>query len=536
MNIISLLDMVADTLGDRVASGPLADDFTYQRLFEDVGAFVGRIRQSESEYLLVCDENSRALHTALFAAAWAGVTYVPLNYRLTDKELRSLVNGTTPGLAVVGPGNTDRIMPSETTGDTISKQLTVVERTEITTTPNDAKAARPARSQRKVERTGTTTTPNDDRKPAKPGDWSADPDTVAVLLHTSGTSGPPKSALLRHKHLMSYVVGNKKFASASIDETHLLAVPPYHIASISAQLSQVYAGRRMVTLPRFNADAWIDLVKTENVTHVMLVPTMMARIVTTLENRAEKLLSIRFVSYGGGKPHHNIVTRALSLFPNADFFHAYGLTETSSTVALLGPDDHRMVLAGDDIAKKRLSSVGHPLPTLEVSIRDSDGFETAPGCAGEICVRGDQVSGEYRETGSRLDPEGWFKTHDVGYFDHDGYLYLLGRNDDIIIRGGENISPREVEEALLSHPCVTDAAAFGVDDLEWGEEIAAAIVTTPPEPTVNELRQLVKSRLRSSRVPSHFLFVEKLPYNKTGKLLRRVLKERYKSEVAETRR
>ena len=310
-----------------------------------------------------------------------------------------------------------------------------------------------------------------------------------------------------------------------------MAVPPYHIASVAAQLSQVYSGRRIVPLRRFDPDAWIDLVHAEGVTHAMLVPTMLARIVDALDRRGETLPSVRFVSYGGGKSHRAVVELALEVFPAAAFAHAYGLTETSSTVCVLSPGDHRRAAVSEDPdVRARLSSAGRPLPGVELSIRSDDGAEADVGAAGEIWVRGEQVSGEYTETGSLLDDDGWFRTRDRGHVDGAGYLWVHGRDDDIIVRGGENLSPGEIEDALLTHPSVADAAAFGVPSREWGEAVAVAVVARSPAPDADELRELVRARLRSSRVPSVVEFVDELPYNETGKLLRRVLRDGFAAE------
>ena len=171
------------------------------------------------------------------------------------------------------------------------------------------------------------------------------------------------------------------------------------------------------------------------------------------------------------------------MFPAAGFSHAYGLTETSSTVSVMGPDDHRRWAASDDPAERaRLTSAGRPLPGVEVSVRGRDGTTADTGAAGEIWVRGEQVAGEYSEGGSQLDADGWFYTRDSGHLDEDGYLWVHGRNDDIIIRGGENMSPGEIEDVLLTHPAVVAAAAFGVPSGEWGEEVAVCVVTRSGAP------------------------------------------------------
>ena len=223
-----------------------------------------------------------------------------------------------------------------------------------------------------------------------------------------------------------------------------------------------------------------------------------------------------------------VIERALDLFPITNFVNAYGLTETSSTISLLGPDDHRVAQYSDDpIEQQRLASVGRPLPGVEVQVRDDDGTVLGPGEVGEIFVRGEQVAGEYREKGSLLDADGWFPTRDGGFVDDDGYLFIQGRNDDVIIRGGENMSPGEIEDVAISHPGVRDAAAIGVPCREWGEKVVLLIVADGDAPDSDELDDLIRERLRSSRVPSHVEVVDELPYNETGKLLRRVLREQF---------
>ena len=163
---------------------------------------------------------------------------------------------------------------------------------------------------------------------------------------------------------------------------------------------------------------------------------------------------------------------------------------------------------------------------MEIEIRDEDGKVLPVGERGEIYVRGEQVSGEYRER-SALDAQGWFPTRDAGWLDAEGYLFLAGRADDVIVRGGENISPGEIEDVLLSHPAIADAAAVAVPSLEWGEAVGIAVVARAPHaaPSEDELKKLIRDRLRSSRVPERVAVLEALPYNEMGKLLRREVRK-----------
>ena len=223
----------------------------------------------------------------------------------------------------------------------------------------------------------------------------------------------------------------------------------------------------------------------------------------------------------------SVIERAMDMFPNVEFTNAYGLTETSSTICLLGPEDHRLSAASDEPAiRKRMISVGKPIGSVEIEIRDESGARLGRDQSGDIFVRGSQVSGEYLGVGSLLDDDGWFATRDKGYVDRDGYVFLEGRADDVIVRGGENISPGEIEDILLEHPAVREVAVVAVPDEQWGETVGAAVVVGEGASVAKpELQNWVKTHLRSSRVPAHILFVDELPFNEMGKIMRRTVKE-----------
>jgi acyl-CoA synthetase (AMP-forming)/AMP-acid ligase II len=361
------------------------------------------------------------------------------------------------------------------------------------------------------------------RKGAEPGEVPADAEGTALLLHTSGTTAAPKAAVLRHRHLTSYVIGTIEFGGAAPDEAVLVSVPPYHIAGVANLISNLYLGRRIVYLRQFDAAEWVSTARAEAITHAMVVPTMLARICDVLEAESERLPSLRAISYGGARTPATVLQRVMELLPDVDFTNAYGLTETSSTIAVLGPDDHRAARAGDPIAVNRLSSVGQVLPTVEIQVRGAEGV-LATGEPGEIWVRGEQVSGEYEGVENPLDGDGWFPTRDRGWVDADDYLFIEGRSDDTIIRGGENIAPAEIEEVLLRHPDVAQVAVVGLPDEAWGQRIAAVVV--PREGATcdaSALQEFARGSLRGSKTPEVVTFAEELPYTETGKLLRRTV-------------
>lgn len=488
MNIALILQMAADTLPDRIGLVCDGKRWSYGELFDAAKGAAELFVANNCQHVALLDESSEAAPIALFGAALAGIPYVPLNYRLADADLGKLLDRIKPAYVIGDVARTERLSQ----GHTCNPRSAFVE-------ASQAAAADASGEEREGE-------------------------GIAAQIFTSGTTGTPKAALLRHANLMGYILGTVEFMSAEEDDAQLVCVPPYHIAGISTLLSNMYAIRRIVMLPAFEPDAWLRLAAEEKATNAFLVPTMLARIIERMgDNAGAQLSSLKSIAYGGGRMPPELIEKAIGILPDTNFTNAYGLTETSSTVALLSPEDHREAFSSNDPkVRARLGSVGKPLPTIELEIRDEDGNVLPAGEAGEIYVRGEQVSGEYREK-SALDADGWFPTRDAGFLDDAGYLFLSGRADDVIVRGGENISPGEIEDVLATHPAIADSAAVGVPSVEWGEAVgvAVAIRAGHDHPTEDELKKLVKDRLRSSRVPEKIIFLAELPYNEMGKLLRR---------------
>ncbi len=498
MHVGMLLAMAADGMSDRVAVGSLQGGTTFGDLAVGAARVGAALAALPGDRVAMLDLNSPAVPLTLFGAAAAGKPFVPLNYRLADDRLCALAERTAPTILVAAADMAPRL-------DGVEGILVVThdELLAMAATPSGAEAAL----------------------------WEGDPDSIAVMLYTSGTTGEPKAAVLRHRNLASYVISTVEFTGAAADECALVSVPPYHVAAISGVLSTTYSGRRLVYLDTFDAAKWVGLAEREAVTHAMVVPTMLGRILDVVEDRgADRLRSLRSLSYGGGPMSAAVIERAVRLLPHVGFVNAYGLTETSSTVAVLGPDDHKVAFgSADPVVRARLGSVGRPLPSIELTIRDPLGAEVPTGFTGEIWARGEQVAGEYlgRPAGG---VDGWFATRDTGHLDDGGYLYVHGRLDDVIVRGGENLSPGEIEEVLLDHPSVAQAAVVGTPDPRWGEVVVAAVVLHPGAQTgPEELRSHVRERLRSTMTPERIEIRAELPFNETGKLLRRVLRDELSS-------
>jgi long-chain acyl-CoA synthetase len=498
MSISLLLEMAVSSNPDRTAI--VSDDtrLTTQQLSDLADGGAGIIAGTDAHHVVYVGVGGAMLPLLIFASARAGLAFTPINYRLSAEGIQALVRRLPEPLVVVDGRYRDMLG---------GVGQVVIDSDEFLAAARDA----------------------------APAAEFADPDAVAIVLFTSGTTSQPKAVELTHNNLTSYITGSVEFDSAEPDDAALICVPPYHIAGVSAALSNLYAGRKMVYLPTFDPQEWVRLINAEHVTTATVVPTMLDRIVTVLEDGDHELPSLRNLAYGGSKVGLPLVRRALELLPEVGFVNAYGLTETSSTIAVLTPDDHRQAHGAADAAVvKRLGSVGQPVPGIEVQIRDENGTVLGPGQTGELFVRGDQVSGRYTGVGSVLDAEGWFPTRDIATLDEEGYLFIGGRSDDTIIRGGENIAPAELEDVLIEHAHVHDVAVVGVEDPQWGQAIVAVVVPVAGiDPDPEELREHVRNHLRGSRTPDRVVFRDELPTNATGKVLRREIVEELRAAPAE---
>jgi acyl-CoA synthetase (AMP-forming)/AMP-acid ligase II len=487
MHLGLVLGMAAGGFGDRTAISAAGESITYQGLADRSWAASATFAERGVPSVVYLGSNHLAYPVALFGAAGAGIPFVPVNYRLGDDQLKAQL-AAHPGALVIHEGERRAFGDPELW---IPRQVFY-----------ESMAGRDA--------------------PEAP---EQDPEATCLLLYTSGTTSAPKAAVLRHRHLVSYLFTACDFGSAGDEEAALVAVPPYHIAGVANLLSNLYAGRRIVYLDRFDPGVWLETVREEQVTQAMVIPTMLARIVDHLGDAAGSgTPSLVALSYGGSRMPPPVLHRALELFSTTGFVNAYGLTETSSTIALLGPEDHRAALESSDPAvQARMGSVGRLLPGIELEVRSEDGEVLPAGSTGLLFLRGDQISGEYAGV-SLLDEDGWFPTRDKGHVDDEGYLFVEGRADDTIIRGGENIAPAEIEDVLLDHAGIVDAVVVGLPDDEWGQRLVGVVVLgEQAEVAEDELRELVRAKLRSSKTPEQIEFWDELPRTDTGKLLRRTV-------------
>ena len=501
MNLGSLLDLPSMIVPESVvlidASATEARTVTYEELRGAVSQAAGLLTSlgvTEGDRVGIFATNSTAFLEALFGASAIGATVVPMNYRAADEEVRHL-------LADSG----SKVLFSET------RYRDLVE------------SCRPDSLERVIYLDEDYAVLRDEAD-----EWplmaEVDDDDLATLLYTSGTTSLPKGVKLTHGALTGYIMGANDAADGSDLGRMILAAPLYHVAGLTSLLNALYSGRVTVVMSQFEADQWLELVDTHEATHAFLVPTMLARVLESDRLGSASLASLEALTYGAAPMPPAVIKRAIEMFPDSvGFSGAYGQTETTSTVAVLGPDDH---VLDDDQKLARLSSVGQVLDDVEVRIVDPEGTVLGPGEHGEVQLRTyramDGYWGSEEKTRVTIDDEGWVHTGDLGFLDDDNYLFLSGRSGDMIIRGGENIAPEEVEAVLYEHGDVLDAAVVGLQDDTWGERVVAAVVLRDGG-SLESINDHLKEHLAGFKRPEHIHVAEDLPRTSTGKLLRRHL-------------
>ncbi len=501
MNLGSLLDLPSMIVPESMvlidATGEVAREVSYEDLRAAVSQTAGLLTSlgvGSGDRVGLFATNSTEYLEALFATSAIGATAVPMNYRAADEEVRHL-------LADSG----SRVLFTEARYRDLIESCRPETLEAIVFLDEDYQARRDAADE-------------------FPLIADVDDDDLAALLYTSGTTSLPKGVKLNHGALTGYIMGANDAADGSNLGRMILAAPLYHIAGLTSLLNALYSGRVTVIMQQFEADRWLHLVDEHQVTHAFLVPTMLARVLESPARSEASLASLEALTYGAAPMPPAVIKRAIELFPGTvGFSGAYGQTETTSTVAVLSPEDH---VLDSDLKQARLRSVGQVLDDVEIRIVDPQGNVLGPGEPGEVQLRTyramDGYWGAEERTRVTIDDEGWVHTGDLGYLDDDNYLFLSGRSGDMIIRGGENIAPEEVEAVLYEHGDVLDAAVVGLKDDTWGERVVAAVVLRD-DGSLDSVQDHLKEHLAGFKRPEAIHVTADLPRTSTGKLLRRNL-------------
>jgi acyl-CoA synthetase (AMP-forming)/AMP-acid ligase II len=510
VNTVAFLSIPASIVPDQEVIVFEGERFIYAETLarvRRVAAALHRLGVGRGTRVAALDTNTHRYVEAYYAVAMLGGVFIPLNYRARLPELEHMLKSGRARVLLVG----DRYLAGvEALRDKLPDLEALITFDE---TSRDYPSYDDLLSQ----------------APEHEDEAEVDDEDVSILMYTSGTTALPKGVMLTYQDFTAYVTANVELADGTPRGAALLCVPLYHIAGATNMMTTVWTGRRLVIMRQFEPRAWLDLVERERITHAFVVPTMLKQLLDQPDLARRDLARLEILSYGGAAMPFPVIRRALELFPpTVGFVNAFGQTETTSTLTLLGPEDHRLEGAPEDVERRlrRLTSIGRPLPDVEVRIVGEDGSALAPGEVGEICVRTPRVMKGYAGAKeSSLIADGWLPTRDMGWVDEDGYLFIAGRKDDMIIRGGENIAPAEVESVLQSHPAVDEAAVIGVPDVEWGQRVAAFVVLRPgASATAEALGEFCRQRLASFKKPEMVHFLAELPKNPMGKILRRDLR------------
>lgn len=477
-------DRCAISVGDKNFTFAEVDDRANRlaRVIVDMGiprnARIALLAMNEAEFFEI-----------QIAAIRAGVSLVPLNFRLAVPELQFIMENSDPQLLITGPGFQD-----------IGDQLDCSQRLNLG----------PAYEELLMKVDPLERSP-------------IDASSICSVLYTSGTTGRPKGSLISNQALWARIVSFTLEYKPDPKDVFLQGLPLFHIAA-NVSFMYAYNGATNIVVRDFTPDGVIQLLEDKQVTNALFVPTIINLLINNPDILNADLSRLNFVAYGASTIPPSVLTKAIEVF-GADFCQLFGMTETSGCT-VLRPEDH------DPVNKEHLlSSAGLVAHGFEVRIVDDQDIDVPVGQIGEVICRGpalmDGYLGAPEATAAAL-RGGWMHTGDMGRFDEEGYLYITDRKKDMIISGGENIYPREVEDVLFGHESVHSAAVIGIPEERWGEQVHAVVVLHPDSP-ITEMELLVYARenLAGYKVPKSVEFVEELPLNPTGKVLKKMLREPY---------
>ncbi|MCY4629418.1 MAG: AMP-binding protein, partial [bacterium] len=491
--------LVPDLLAAAVASFPRRNAIvvggaavTYVELADRVGRLASWLASAgvvRGDRIAVRAANDRLHFDTYLAAARIGAACVPMAPELADPEVARLVADARPTVGFADAAGAGALRAAGV---------------DVVVEGSGRHAAALARAVGEL--------------PALP-----EPSDVVLIVHTSGTTGRPKGVCLSHAAVTTNAAINARSQEFGIHEVYLTSTPLYHTAAAARIFTMLDGAHTHVVLPHFEAGAWIEAVETHRVTSAIVVPTQVNRILDDETYAPRRLASLRLLVYGTA-PSSRAQAWRMRRDLRCGLYHGYGLSETVGVVTALTAADHAALAGPGD---PRLGSVGRAIGGAEVVVRRPDGGEVAPGEVGEVTVRTAKVMSGYWD-----DPAGtaaafaddWLLTGDLATVDGEGYITLVGRSKEIVISGGVNIYPAQVERVIAAHPEVEEVAVFGVADPDWGEVPAAAVRTSPGSALrPGDITEFVATELDRRSRPRRVVLVEDFPRTTTGKIRRQDL-------------
>ncbi len=484
---------------------------TYREAAEQVNRFANALLAAglrRGDRFAYLSKNAIEYAYMFYGAAKAGVVPVPLNYRLAPPEWRYIVNDARARLLIARGEYAAAIAP-------VVGELETVERC-IALDAGDVPSG--------FEDYGDFVA----KAPATPAGSEVSPDDDVYQMYTSGTTGRPKGAVLTHRAVMAHLTQASFALTGLAAERALIVAPMYHAAAALMSFSTIWFGGSLFIQEDFHPVAAVQAMSEQRIGRALLVPAMIQACLVMVPDVAERQYPhLRFIAYGASPISEATLRRAIEVF-RCDFLQGYGMTETTAAVTYLLPSDHRRALNGEP---HLLLSAGRAMVGTEVRVVDAEDRDVPIGQVGEVIARGPQLMRGYwnlPEATAEALRGGWMHTGDAGRLDEEGYLYISDRVKDMIVSGGENVYPREVEEVLFQHPAVADVAVIGVPDERWGEAVKAIVVLREgAQADAAELIEFCRGRLAGYKRPQSVDFVDALPRNPSGKVLKRELREPY---------
>ncbi len=521
MVITEFLELAAMLVPQRTAIVFEGKRYSYAELKSRVNRLadsLNRLNLKKGERVAILEVNCPEYVEACFATVKAGGIFVPLNFRIRQDELVYLVEKAEPKVLFLGSRYADMVAKAKAKLAGVKHFIVIGGQYEGMLGYDELIASGSA----------------EEKSLAQLND-----EDVAMLMFTAGTTGFPKGVPQDHNAYSSYVLRNVDPPDMEAPpETNVLVMPLYHVAGMQALMASIYGGRTIALMRQFEEKEWFETVQREQATRVMVVPTMLKRIVDYPDFDKYDLSRVQVITYGAAACPYEVLKETIERFPGRALINAFGGTETSSTIAALRAEDQ--IITGKETEAERekklqrlATSIGLPLEDVEIQVRDEKGRQLASGQIGEIVARSQRIMKGYwkdeERTRQAFTADGWYRTGDKGYKDEEGYIYLTGRADDVIVRGGENIGPSEVESVLSTHPKIEEAAVIGVKDVEWGQQVRAIVRLKKGETaTEAEIIDFCRPLLSGFKRPTSVVFVSReLPKTSTGKVLRRVLREKY---------
>ncbi|HEX5379845.1 MAG TPA: fatty acid--CoA ligase [Phenylobacterium sp.] len=449
-------------------------------------------------------KNTEPYFELVFGAAKIGAIMTPINWRLAPPEMAYILSDSGAEVLFLGPefANLARDLPTQDLRAVIHMEG-----------GDDGPAYEPWRDAQ------------DATDPAVAVGW----EDIALQLYTSGTTGHPKGAMLSNRALLElralHATSDLGWNRWTTDDVSLVAMPVSHIGGTGWGIMGLYNGAQGVIAREFDPNAVLDFIERDRISKIFMVPAAIQIVLRNPRAREVDYSRVKYVLYGASPIPLDLLKEAMQVF-GCGFVQMYGMTETSGTIVALPPEDH--LAAGGP----RMRSAGKALPGVELAILDDEGRRLPPHEVGEIAIRSAANMTGYwnlpEATARTIDADGWLRSGDAGYLDEDGYLFIHDRVKDMIITGGENVYPAEVENAVYGHPDVAEVAVIGVPDPKWGEAVKAIVVRKPGcDPTPDEIIAWARRQIAGFKAPKSVDFIDVLPRNASGKILRRELRELY---------